>query len=106
MQPRYPYTHRAIVIRLNDNSLFIISPIYLTPDLRAEVDTLGAVKYIVSPNHLHHLHMGDWDQAYPDTKLYASPRLPAKRKDLTFYKTLSTDTPEPEWAGQIAQLQN
>lgn len=103
MQPRYPYTHRAIVIRLNDNSLFVISPIHLTPDLRAEIDTLGTVKYIVSPNHLHHLHMGGWSQAYPDAKLYASPRLPAKRKDLTFYKTLSTNTPEPEWADQIDQ---
>ncbi|MBD3885922.1 DUF4336 domain-containing protein [Phormidium tenue FACHB-886] len=103
MQPRYSYTHRAIVICLNDNSLFVISPIHLTPDLRAEMDTLGTVKYIVSPNHLHHLHMGDWNQAYLDAKLYASPRLPPKRKDLTFYKTLSTDTPEPEWAGQIDQ---
>jgi hypothetical protein len=103
MQPRYPYTHRAIVIRLNDNSLFVISPIHLTPDLRAEMDTLGAVKYIVSPNHLHHLHLGDWNQVYPDAKLYASPRLPSKRKDLTFYKTLSTNTSEPEWVGQIDQ---
>lgn len=103
MQPRYPYPHRAIAIRLNNNSLFVISPIRLTPDLRTEMDKLGAVKYIVSPNHLHHLHMGDWSQTYPDAKLYASPRLPAKRKDLTFYKTLSTDAPEPEWAGQIEQ---
>lgn len=103
MQPRYPYTHRAIVIRLNDSSLFVTSPIRLTSDLRADIDTLGAMKYIVSPNHLHHLHMGDWSQAYPDAKLYASPRLPSKRKDLSFYKTLSTDTPEPEWAGQIEQ---
>lgn len=103
MQPRYPYTHRAIVIRLNDNSLFIISPIHLTPDIRAEINTLGVVKYLVSPNHLHHLHLGDWGQAYPDAKLYASPRLVSKRQDLTFYKTLSTNTPEPEWTGQIEQ---
>jgi energy-converting hydrogenase Eha subunit F len=47
--------------------------------------------------------MGDWSRAYPDAKLYASPRLASKRKDLTFYKTLSTDTPEPEWSGQIDQ---
>lgn len=103
MQPRYPYSHRAVVIRLNDNSLFILSPIRLSPDIRADIDRLGVVKYLVSPNHLHHLHMGDWSQVYPDAKLYASPRLASKRKDLTFYKTLSTDTPEPEWAGQIDQ---
>lgn len=104
MQPRYPYTHRAVVIRLNnDDSLFILSPIQLTPDIRADIDALGVVKYLVSPNHLHHLYMGDWSRAYPDARLYASPRLALKRKDLTFYKTLSTNTPEPEWAEQIAQ---
>lgn len=103
MQPRYPYTHRAVVIRLDDNCLFVLSPIQLTPDIHTEIDRLGSVKYLVSPNHLHHLYLGDWSQAYPDAKLYASPRLAPKRKDLTFYKTLSTDIPEPEWAGQIDQ---
>jgi hypothetical protein len=91
------------VIRLNDDSLFILSPIQLTPDIRVDIDTLGVVKYLVSPNHLHHLYMGDWSRAYPEAKLYASPRLASKRKDLTFYKTLFKDTPEPEWAGQIDQ---
>lgn len=61
------------------------------------------LKYLVSPNHLHHLYLGDWSQAYPDAKVYASPRLASKRKDLTFDKMLSTATPEPEWAGQIEQ---
>ncbi|WP_414624919.1 DUF4336 domain-containing protein [Calothrix sp. CCY 0018] len=103
MQPRYPYTHRAVVIRLKDNSLFIISPIRLTNDIRADIDALGTLKYIVSPNNIHHLHMGGWSQAYPDAKLYASPRLDSKRKDLTFYKTLSTDEPEPEWKDEIDQ---
>jgi hypothetical protein len=103
MQPRYPYTHRAIVIRLDDGSLFVLSPIQLTSDTRADVDRLGSVRYLVSPNHLHHLYLGEWSQAYPDAKVYASPRLASKRKDLTFYKTLSTDTPESEWVGQIDQ---
>jgi hypothetical protein len=103
MQPQYPYTHRAIVIRLDDGSLFILSPIQLTADVHADVDRLGAVKYLIAPNHLHHLYLGDWSQAYPDVRLYASPRLAPKRRDLTFYKTLATDTPEPEWAGQIDQ---
>jgi hypothetical protein len=88
---------------LIDGSLFILSPIQLTPDIRTEIDGLGAVKCLVSPNHLHHLYLGDWSQAYPDAKLYASPRLAPKRKDLTFYKTLFKNEPEPEWQGQIDQ---
>ncbi|MDY6900721.1 MAG: DUF4336 domain-containing protein [Cyanobacteriota bacterium] len=103
MQPRYPYTHRAVVICLKDNSLFIISPIRFTEDIRTDIDELGTVKYIVSPNNIHHLHMGDWSQAYPEARLYASPRLDSKRKDLSFYKTLSTDEPEPEWSEEIDQ---
>lgn len=98
MQPRYPYIHRGVVMRLDDGSLFVLSPIQLTEALRAEIDQLGVVKYLVSPNHLHHLHLGNWSQVYSDAKLYASPRLPAKRKDLSFYKTLSTNTPEPKTA--------
>lgn len=101
MQPKYPYTHRAVVIRLKDSSLFIISPIRITDDIRTDIDALGTVKYIVSPNNIHHLYMGDWGQAYPEARLYASPRLDSKRKDLTFYKTLSTDEPESEWSNEI-----
>ena len=102
MQPRYPYPFRAVAILLDGDSLFIHSPIGLSPELRAGVDVLGTVKYIVSPNHIHHLYMGDWSRAYPDARLYASPRLAPKRRDLVFHKTL-THTPEPEWAGQIEQ---
>jgi hypothetical protein len=82
---------------------FLLSPIKLTPEIRTTVEALGAVKYLVSPNHLHHLHLGEWSQTYPDAKLYASPQLSPKRKDLSFHKTLSSDTPEPEWPGQIDQ---
>jgi len=49
-QPSYPYPHRAILIRLQDNSLFLISPIKLSTDIRAAVDALGTVKYLVAPN--------------------------------------------------------
>jgi len=103
IQPRYPYTHRAVVICLNNDSLFILSPIQLTSDIRTDIDAIGVVKYLVSPNHLHHLYLGDWSQAYPEARLYASPGLASKRKDLTFYKTLSTNMPESEWADQIDQ---
>lgn len=103
MQPSYPYTHREVVIRLNDNSLLVISPIELTSELRNDLDRLGTVKYLVSPNHLHHLYLGQWQQAYPNTKLYASPGLASKRKDLSFDKIFHPNDSELEWSGQIEQ---
>lgn len=103
MQPRYPYTYRAVVIRLQDNSLFILSPIKLSPELCNQINALGEVKYLISPNQLHHVNLGEWQQVYPQAKLYASPGLVNKRQDLTFESVLTTDTPEPEWANQIEQ---
>ena len=103
IQPSYPYTYRAVVIRLDDGSLMVISPVQITPEIRTEIDRLGVVKYLVSPNNIHHLYLGDWQEVYPEAKVYASPRLASKRKDLDFHKVLSTDRPEPEWAEQIEQ---
>ena len=103
IQPSYPYTFRTVVVRLDDGSLFVVSPVQITPEIQADVDQLGVVRHLVSPNNIHHLYLGNWHQIYPDARVYASPRLVDKRKDLNFYKVLSTDTPEPEWAGQIEQ---
>ena len=103
MQPKYPYTYRSTVIRLRDGGLFVISPVTLTSRVREAINAIGPVKFIVSPNAIHHLHIGDWSTAYPEAKLYASPRLQAKRGDLSFHGTLSTNTPDPEWADQIDQ---
>jgi hypothetical protein len=45
-------------LRLGDGALLLHSPISLSPGLRSELDLLGLVKYIVSPNKLHHLFLG------------------------------------------------
>ena len=99
----FPYPTRMALIRLGGGGLFVWSAIALTPELKAQVDSLGAVKHIVSPNAIHHLFMGDWKAAYPDARLYASPGLVQKRRDLTFDATLG-DAPEPGWAADIEQV--
>ena len=49
----FRYPTRMAVIRLTDGSLFIWSPIALTPGLKTEVEALGQVTHIVAPNTLH-----------------------------------------------------
>lgn len=90
-------------MRLGDGSLFVDSPVQLTGEVRAAVDALGPVRYIASPNKLHHLHMGDWAEAYPDAELFASPGLAKKRPDLELAVELG-DQPEPGWADDLDQL--
>jgi hypothetical protein len=99
----FPYPTRMAVIRLSDGRLFVWSPVALSASLRASIDGLGPVRYLVSPNALHHCFLGEWKSAYPAACLYASPRLRRKRKDLTFDADLG-DAPEPEWAVDIDQV--
>lgn len=99
----FHYPTRMAIIRLSDGSLFLWSPTPLADDLRAEVDRLGAVRYLVAPNSLHHLFLGAWRQAYPDARTYAPPGLRRKRKDLEFDGDLG-DTPIADWADDIDQV--
>jgi hypothetical protein len=99
----FAYPTRMAVIRLSDGSLFVWSPVALSGSLRAAVDVLGPVRSLVSPNALHHLFLAEWKSAYPEARLYASPRLRGKRKDLAFDAALA-EAPEPEWAADIDQV--
>jgi hypothetical protein len=91
------------VIRLSDGDLFIWSPIALTDVLRAEVNALGRVRHIVSPNSLHHLFLPEWKSAYPGAGLYAPPGLREKRKDIVFDADLG-NAPDPDWVKEIDQV--
>ncbi len=100
---RIPYPTRATIIRLHDGNLWVCSPIQLSEGLKVAIDRLGAVRYVVSPNKLHHLFLGDWARIWPEAKLYASPGLARRRRDLSFTADLG-DRPDPAWADDIDQV--
>ena len=93
---------RMTVVRLRDGGLWLHSPIHLDDALARELDELGEVRYLVGPNRLHHMHLGEWAARYPDAKLYAAPGLEKKRPDLEFAAVLG-DEAEPAWAGMLEQ---
>jgi hypothetical protein len=98
-----PYPTRMTVVRLADGSLWIHSPIQLDSALTEELQALGPVRYLISPNKLHHLFMGEWAERWPEARTYASPGLAKRRKDLRFDAELG-DRPEPDWAEEIDQV--
>lgn len=91
------------VIRLCNGNLFVHSPVILDQETRNQLDSFGKVKFVIAPNRLHHLYIGDYVTAYPDALIYAAPGLPKKRQDLKFYEVLSDDVPS-SWVGEIDQL--
>ncbi len=94
---------RMTVIRLEDGSLFVHSPVLLDQPTRTDLDQLGPVRFVVAPNRFHHLFIGECNRAYPDAKYFAAPELSSKRKDLRFDAILD-DSPPGEWNGQIDQI--
>ncbi len=99
----FAYPTRMAVIRLQDGSLFVWSPTALSSDLTQQVDALGTVRHLVSPNLLHHLFLSEWKSAYPHARLHASPGLRRRRKLLPFDADLR-DTPDLAWAMEIDQV--
>ena len=99
----FPYPTRMTLVRLSDGGLWLCSPIELTDALADAVRALGPVQHLVSPNKIHHLFLGQWAQAWPEAKLWASPGLAQRRSDLSFDGELG-DAAEPAWESDIDQL--
>ncbi|GAA6212780.1 DUF4336 domain-containing protein [Hyphomicrobiales bacterium 4NK60-0047b] len=102
-----PYTTRMTIIRLENGDLFCHSPIALTKDLKEQVEKLGKVKHLVSPNWIHYAYIPEWAKAFEDTVAWASPKVRERAKeykvDLSFDHDLQ-DGAEPIWEKEIDQL--
>lgn len=99
----FPYPTRMAVAQLKDGSAWVWSPIALTPQLEGDVNALGPVRYLVSPNKIHHLFLKEWAERWPDARLYAAPGLARRRRDLRFHAELG-DAAASGWAGDIDQV--
>lgn len=99
----FRYPTRTAIIRLSDGGLFVCSPIRLTDDLRARVDALGDVRFLIAPNSLHHLFLAEWTKAYPSAKLHVAPGLRRRRADLAVDGDLG-DTPAVAWSHDVDQV--
>jgi hypothetical protein len=99
----FPYPTRMALAQLTDGSVWVWSPIALTDELVNEVNALGPVRHIVSPNKIHHLFMQEWADRFPKASLYASPGLARRKPDLNFAAELS-DQPDSAWAKDIDQV--
>lgn len=98
----FPYPTRSVIVRGDSGELWIWSPIELTSELKREIDRLGKVAHVVSPNKLHHLYLQEWTRAYPLAELWGPRSTIRKRKDLKFREAL-TDQPPPEWGDEFDQ---
>ena len=102
-----PFTTRMTVVRLSNGDIFLHSPIKFDERLAKELQGLGRIRHLVSPNQFHYAHIGEWASAFPETISWASPgvrrRARARRVQIDFTKDLEASGPE-EWRREIDQL--
>lgn len=102
-----PFPTRMTIVRLHDGSLWCHSPIAPDETLFCEIDALGPVRHLVSPNLLHYASIAAWKARYPDALAWASPgvrgRAAAQRVEVTFDADLA-DAPPQAWAADLDQL--
>lgn len=96
------YPTRSVIARFENGDLWVWSPVKLSADLRSELDRLGSVRHLVSPNKLHHLYLREWKVAYPEASLWGPQSAIEKRSDLCFREALE-DSPPPAWRPDIDQ---
>lgn len=94
---------RMTVVRLDDGTLWLHSPIAPDAALKAEIDALGPVSCLVAPNLYHHLYLEAAQRAWPDARTYAPPALGLKRPDLRIDEVLGGKAPQA-WRHQIDQV--
>jgi hypothetical protein len=104
---KLPFTTRMTIVRLANGDLWVHSPIAMTDALQAEVDKLGPVKHLVSPNRIHYAYIPQWGAIYPDAIKWASPLVRERAEsvgiEVAFDQEL-VDEPDAAWADEIEQL--
>jgi len=86
---------RMTVVRLDDGSLWVHSPIAPSAPLLEAIARLGRVRDVVAPNRSHHLFFGPFIDAQPGCRGWIAPGLAQKRPDLAGFSCL--DAPEARW---------
>ena len=97
---------RMTVIRLGDGDLLLHSPTRYSPGLRRALEMIGPVRHMVAPNSAHWMFAKAWQDAVPDTTVYAVPGLrqrgQVRRSGLRIDQDLGA-APPTAWAGEIEQ---
>jgi hypothetical protein len=104
---KLPFPTRMTIVRLANGKLFVHSPIRLNEAIKAAVDELGEVAYLIAPNTIHYAGLPDWQKAYPDAKAFCAPGVIKRAKSVGIsveFDAELADTPETEWANEIEQV--
>ena len=77
---KVPFTTRMTVVKLDNNKLWIHSPIAFNKELNDKIKELGDIEHIIAPNKYHYSYVLDWYKHYPDAKVWLAKGVSTKLK--------------------------
>ena len=104
---KLPFQTRMTVVKLNDGKLWIHSPIAPNKGLFTELDALGKVAYLISPNKIHYAYIADWRKRYPHAQAWSSPGVEERAKSQNVkvkFEASLTDKAPDLWSDEIEQF--
>lgn len=101
------FRNRMCVVRLQHGEhagrLWIHSPVTIDDNLAKQIDALGTVAFVVSPNKSHYLFAEQVLERYPEARSYAAPGLRDK-VGFDYDADLPVDGSELPWAHDIDSM--
>ncbi|ANJ68068.1 hypothetical protein A9404_12400 [Halothiobacillus diazotrophicus] len=94
---------RMTLIRLPNGDLLVHDPCRIDAAVKAQIDAIGPVRYIVAPGSYHHLYVTDFQREYPAAETWLCPGLERKRPDIPFDWILG-NRPDHRWADVLDQV--
>jgi len=71
---------RSTAIKLSSGDVWVLASTPVNDEMKATIEKLGTVKYIVAGDADHHLFLGEWKRNYPEAKMIGVETLAAKKK--------------------------
>ena len=95
---------RMTVLELPGGELLLHSPTRFSPRLASELEALGRIAHLVTPNIGHWMFLQAWQQAFPGATVWAAPGLRGRRAVRRSGVRLDRDLPEgaaAAWGGAV-----
>lgn len=103
---KIPFPTRMTVVELENGEVLLHSPTSFDERLAGELQAIGPIRHIVSPNLIHYAHIREWAERFPEAVVWASPRVreraASQRIDVRFDEDLGSNAPDA-WGEDLRQ---
>lgn len=93
---------RMTIARLEDDKLWVHSPVAIDEELAREIEKRGTTAHVVAPNRFHHVNVASFMKRFPKARLYGAQGVPGDLPEVEFNVILGQYAPAC-WAGHLDQ---